>query len=317
MADIIVSTNNSGEMTQHNALSDDIFNKWLVYVDVMPQSHATYQRAIKMFIAYLKWNNITAPTREDVITYRELLKKEHKPNTVQLYITAIKLFFRWTAQEGIYPDIAEHIKGAKIDSNTHKKDYLTAEQVQTILKGIDRSSVRGLRDYAIISLMLTTGLRTISISRANIGDLGLMGDTAALYYQGKGHEEKADAVKLAKPVENAIKAYLKARGTKNAKKPLFASTAIRNPGERMTTRSISRIVKEAFLNAGYDSDRLTAHSLRHTAATLNLLNGATVEETQQLLGHSNINTTMIYSHALDRVNNNSEQRIAAAIFKDE
>jgi len=82
----------------------------------------------------------------------------------------------------------------------------------------------------------------------------------------------------------------------------------------MTTRSISGIVKDRFTGAGYDSERLTAHSLRHTAGTLNLLNGGTLEETQQLLRHSNINTTMIYLHHLDRAKNNSEARIAAAIF---
>ena len=82
----------------------------------------------------------------------------------------------------------------------------------------------------------------------------------------------------------------------------------------MTTRSISRVAKESLIDIGLDSDRLTAHSFRHTAATLNLLNGGTVEETQQLLGHKNINTTLIYSHALERAKNNSEKRIAKAIF---
>lgn len=82
----------------------------------------------------------------------------------------------------------------------------------------------------------------------------------------------------------------------------------------MTTRSISRIAKTRLVSAGLESSRLTGHSLRHTAATLNLLAGGTVEETQQLLGHANINTTLIYSHALERAKNNSEDRIAKAIF---
>ena len=82
----------------------------------------------------------------------------------------------------------------------------------------------------------------------------------------------------------------------------------------MTTRSISRIVKDHMIAAGYNSDRLTAHSLRHTCATLNLLNGGTPQETRQLLRHTSLNTTMIYSHALERANNQSEARVAAAIF---
>ena len=81
----------------------------------------------------------------------------------------------------------------------------------------------------------------------------------------------------------------------------------------MTTRSISRIIKNRLKSAGYDSDRLTARSLRHTMATPNLLNGGGLEETQ-LLRHTSINTTMIYAHALERAGNNSEELIAAAIF---
>jgi len=73
-------------------------------------------------------------------------------------------------------------------------------------------------------------------------------------------------------------------------------------------------VKKAFKASGYDSDRLTAHSLRHTAGTLNLLNGGSLEDTQQLLRHSNINTTMIYLHHIDRAKNQSEERIAGALF---
>ena len=82
----------------------------------------------------------------------------------------------------------------------------------------------------------------------------------------------------------------------------------------MTTKSISRIIKDIFKVNNLDSDRLTAHSLRHTCATLNILNGGTIEETQQLLRHSNINTTMIYNQSLKRDNNNSEQRVSSVIF---
>jgi integrase/recombinase XerC len=97
------------------------------------------------------------------------------------------------------------------------------------------------------------------------------------------------------------------------KDPLFAGVGNRNAGGRLTTRSISGIEKGALVSAGLNSDRLTAHSLRHTAATLNLLNGGTLEETKQLLRHTNINTTLIYAHALERANNQSEARIEAAL----
>lgn len=302
------------ENAQDLTVSRGDFSRWVSYIDAAPKTVETYTKAIKRFAAYLDEKGITHPLRSDIISYRDELKETHKPATVQGYITAVKLFFRWTEQEGIYPNIADRVKGAKIDSAEYKKDYLTSAQTANLLESIERDSLKGLRDYALLALMVTTGLRTVSVIRANIGDIKAAGDTMALYYQGKGHEEKADYVKLAEPVEKAIRFYLKARGEADASAPLFGSIANRNNGERMTTRSVSRVAKDHFVGIGLNSERITAHSLRHTAATLNLLNGGTVEETQQLLGHKNINTTMIYAHALERANNNSESRIASAIF---
>lgn len=300
------------EIVKANTLNPELFERWITYIDAAPKTVETYSKAIKQFLLYLKENGIDCPQREDIVNYRDALKLNHKPTTVQNYIAAVKLFFQWTAQENIYPNVADRVKGAKIDTE-HKKDYLTSKQAVKLLNAVDRSSLKGKRDYAMLFLMLTTGLRTISIIRANIEDLRTAGDDTALYYQGKGHEEKADYVKIAEPVEEALREYLKERGAPDGAAPLFSSVANRNDGERMTTRSISRAVKERLIEAGYDSERLTAHSLRHTAATLNILNGGSIEETQQLLGHSNINTTMIYSHALSRAKNNSERRIAKAI----
>lgn len=301
------------DLTTRQTVSVDLFQRWITYIDASPKTVSTYTRAIKRFFLYLQEAGISQPTRETVVQYREYLKQDHKSTTVQSYLTAVKLFFQWTDQEGLYPDIANHVKGAKLDAG-HKRDYLTSKQAARLLEGVDRSSLKGLRDYAILSLMVTTGLRTVSVIRADIQDIRTVGDDVALFYQGKGHEEKATFVKLAPPVEEAIQAYLKARGSTDKTAPLFASIAHRNNGQRMTTRSISRLAKEHLVSVGLDSDRLTAHSLRHTAATLNLLNGGTIEETKQLLDHASINTTLIYSHALERSKNKSEIRIAKAVF---
>lgn len=311
MAELIVVENT--EIAERETLNMELSRRWTSYLQASPKTKETYDKAIRQFLIYLSNNGISQPQREDVIAYKEYLLIGHKPTTVQSYLAAVKLFFQWTAQEGFYPNIADHVKGAKIDSE-HKKDYLTTKQVSKLLWAIGRSNLKGKRDYAMLSLMVTTGLRTISITRANIEDIRNAGDAIALFYQGKGHQEKAKYVKLAEPVEEAIRDYLKARGETDGKAPLFSSIANRNNGGRMTTRSVSRVAKEHFIDVGLVSDKITAHSLRHTAATLNLLNGGTVEETQQLLDHSNINTTLIYSHVLERARNNSEQRIAKAIF---
>ena len=309
----IIEATSSTSIVAGQTINAELFTRWIEYLDAKPRTIETYTRNIKPFMLYLQANGISQPTREDIIAYRDQLKADHKPTTVQAYIMAIKLFFQWLEQENLYPNIAKHVKGAKIDTD-HKKDPLTAKQVGKVLKTIDTDTLTGLRDYAIIALDVTSGLRTIEIMRANIEDIRTVGDFTALFIQGKGHDEKNTFVKIPEQVEEAIRAYLAARGKTSGKDPLFVSHAHRNNGERMTTRSISRIVKDSLKAAGYDSDRLTAHSLRHTAATLNLLNGASLEDTQQLLRHTSINTTMIYAHALERAKNDSENRIAAAIF---
>jgi integrase/recombinase XerC len=85
-------------------------------------------------------------------------------------------------------------------------------------------------------------------------------------------------------------------------------------GKRLSTRSISGIVKQRLKNAGFDSDRLTAHSLRHTAVTLSLIGGNTLQEVQQFARHENISTTQIYAHNLDRAKNRCEETISSSIF---
>lgn len=308
-----LTVTNRGEIAVQTKFSTELFSRWISFVDAKPKTIETYTRNIRPFIQFLTENEIKTPVREHVVAFREAMKKNYKPNTVQCYIMAVKQFFRWTEREGLYPNIADHVKGAKIDSG-FKKDYLTSNQVRKLLQTIDRSTLKGLRDYAILLLMVTTGLRTIEVQRANIEDMRTVADFTALFIQGKGHEERTDYVKVDSLVEDAIRAYLNARQKINGTEPLFTSIAHRNSGKRMTTRSISRIAKENMIEADLKSDRLTAHSLRHTAATLNLLNGGTPEETRQLLRHSNINTTLIYSHALERANNNSEARITKAIL---
>ena len=292
----------------------ELFSRWVRFIEGSEKTVETYTRQVRQFIVYLQAHGITEPTKDDIRAYREELKISHKPATVQGYIMALKQFFKWTEEEGLYPNIAKNVKGAKLDTE-HKKDPLTPRQVKSLLATIDRTTISGKRDYAILSLMITTGLRTIEVTRANVEDLRPAGDCMVLYVQGKGHEERTAYVKVVPEVEDAIRAYLSSRGKAGPKEPLFTTTSNHKTDDgRLTTKSVSRLVKERLEGADLKTDRLTAHSLRHTTATLNLLNGGTIEETQQLLRHTNINTTMRYAHALTRANNNSELRVASAIF---
>ena len=298
---------------QANGITAELFQKWISYVDAKERTVQSYTANVKRFMEWLMEQGITNPTRQDIINYRDSLKADHKPSTIQAYIVAVRQFFKWTGAEGLYPDVSAHVKGAKLD-RSFKKDYLTSRQAGKLIGSVERDTVKGKRDYALLALMLTTGLRTVEVIRADIKDIATVGDDTVLFLQGKGRDEKNEYVKLESHAEEALREYLAERQDARPESPLFASVSHRNTEQRMTTRSISRIVKERLISVNLKSDRLTAHSLRHTCATLNMLNGGTPQETQQLLRHSNISTTMIYSHALERAKNNSERRVGKAIF---
>lgn len=295
-------------------ITPDLFNSYINYLDVSEKTLNTYTKALRQFNNYLLENGIKKPNREDVINFREQLKDTgHKPTTIQNYIIAIRLFFNWTSQYNYYPNITDHLKGAKI-SREHKKDYLTPGQIKEVLKSIDTSTKEGKRDYAIISLMVTGGLRTIEVTRANIEDFKPLGNDMILYVQGKGREEKAEYIKVAKPVEKAIMEYLSTRKNKECDAPLFTSLSHNSNEQRLSTRSVSGIAKKYMVLSGYDNPRLTAHSLRHSAVTISLMQNKDIREVQQFARHKNIATTMIYDHALEMAKNSCNEAIAKTIF---
>ena len=298
---------------QQNKL-EDLFNQFVIFIDATPNTIRTYRGSLKQWFIYLRQNQIIQPTAETVRQYRDHLQVTgKKATTVKNYIIAVKRFFAWTEEAGLYPNIAKFIKSGHL-SKSFKKDYLTGSQARQILNHVDRSTLKGKRDYAMLVTMLTMGLRTIEVTRANIEDIRTKGNTTVLFVQGKGHEEKDDLIRMPQHVESAIRDYLSVRQTKDLSEPLFISTSNHNANGRMTTRSIRRIVKTAFISAGFDSPRLTAHSTRHTAATLSLLNGATLQQTQELLRHRNIGTTEIYAHNIDATTNPAANDVEEAIF---
>ena len=291
------------------------YKDYAAFLDATPRTIQTYTGNVKQFIKWLNQNGITRPDRKEVIAYRDELRERCKPATVQSYITSLRLFFQWTAQAGLYPNIAEHIKGAKLDA-CYKKDYLNAAQMQDILDNIDTQTARGKRDYCILALMVTGGLRDIEVSRANIEDLQQLGGSTVLYLQGKGRDERTDYIKIVPVVEKVLREYFRTRQEAKGKQPLFTSLSNNSRGQRLSTKSISSIVKGRFIAAGYNSERLTAHSLRHTAVTLSLIGGLPLEEVQQFARHKSISTTQIYAHNLDRAKNRSEDTIACSIFTE-
>ena len=307
----------SNQLTTISALNADLYFNFISFLDVKEKTADTYRKALKRLFQYFAENNISQPTRSDLIAFRDELKAVNKASTVKTYLTATRLFFRWLEQEGLYKNIADKIKGAKVEHG-HKKDALTVDQVKDVIDTFttDTEASTAKRDYAIFCLMVTCGLRTIEVVRADLEDLRTLGSKTVLYVQGKGKDEKSDYVIITREVEKAIRSYLATRTDATDKAPLFSSTSNNSKGKRLTTRTISGIVKERLKLAGLNSSRLTAHSLRHTAVTLSLLGGSTLQEARQFARHSNIATTEIYAHNLERIANPCEGIVSSSIFKN-
>jgi integrase/recombinase XerC len=312
----VITISQSSSQLAISSLSPDLYINFLSFLDVKEKTVDTYRKALKRLFHYFMENRITRPIRSDLIAFRDELKATCKASTVKTYLTATRLFFRWLEQEGIYKNIADKIKGAKVEHG-HKKDALTVDQVKDVIdtfKESDDSTAK--RDYAIFVLMVTCGLRTIEVVRADIEDLRTLGNKTVLYVQGKGKDEKSEYVIITREVEKAIRSYLATRKDATNKAPLFSSTSNNSKGKRLSTRTISGLVKDSLVKTGLNSSRLTAHSLRHTAVTLSLLGGSTLQEARQFARHSNIATTEIYAHNLERIANPCEGIVSSSIFKN-
>lgn len=292
---------------------ENMLDRFIQYIDVSPLSVRSYISGVRKFLSYLSEEGIKTPTRETVLSYKKELCEKYAANSVALYLSSIRRFFSWCESERLYSDITKGVKSPKI-SHDHKRDAFSAEELRTIIGGIDRNSLQGLRDYAVFCLITATGLRTVEVMRADIGDMHRVAGTMILDVQGKGRSSKDAFVKISGHVEKAITEYLKTRGNVRDCEPLFVSCSKRNKGARLTTRSISGICKAAMRHAGFDSHRLTAHSLRHSSITIALLSGMSIQDVSQFARHSSISVTQVYSHDISRMQSQCESAISAAIF---
>ena len=338
---------NSRNLAPAQDFNPGLFNDFIAWIYRSEKTTRSYTTNFRQFIAWLKYTAIRNPQRQDIISYRQWLTAEHeaikldpdsitgwkyrtdahgnplkincKPNTIAQYLRSVCQFFRWTAANGYYPDIAANIHAPKLRHDRHSKEALTAPEVLAIEKSIaqraqertqaaqnaqkdtagrmQRSTEQGKRIYAMYLLAVNAGLRTIELNRANVKDLETKGGQTWLYIWGKGHTEPDQRKPLAPEVAAAVKEYLKSRTDKpTGNSPLFVSTGNRSRGKRIAATTISTMLKRAMQEAGFDSERITAHSLRHTAGTNVQEITGNLYATQLYMRHSNPATTEIYLH---------------------
>lgn len=293
--------------------AENLIERFIACIDVKINSRETYRRQIKPFIEWIlnkySLENLRFLDQEDIHCYKEsLIRSGKSPYTVSGYITVVRKFFAWLESKKIFPNIAKNVKGLKKPKG-FRKDCLTVEQIRMALASFDTNTTEGLRDYALFNLLIRTGLRTVEVSRATVGDLRQESGEAILQVQGKGRDSKDDFVLLVDETLRPLRKYLASRGALSEKDPLFSSTSNRTNGEPLKERTISWIIKEALRKIDIDDSRITAHSLRHTAVSLSIKNGASLIQAQAMARHSDPKTTMIYFHNHERIKSGAERFI--------
>ena len=292
----------------------ELVERFLQSVDVAPSSRATYRRQLRRFVGWLENTGRMGRLgsrefdRTDILAYREALRGFLATNTVNGYLVAVRRLFAWLEAEKVYPNVAE-VKGLR-QPKGHRNETLAKPLIREMLRAIDTTTLEGLRDYAMINLMVRTGLRDVEVSRATLRDVRQEAGQAVLWVQGKGRDEKDAFVLLMDETHEPLRDYLRARGAILEDEPLFCSASDRNRGESLSPRSISRIVKQALRRIGLDRKELSAHSLRHTAITLSIQGGANLVQAQAMARHSDPKTTMTYFHNLARVELGAERCIS-------
>jgi len=275
---------------------DTLLEAFISSQDVMESSKGLYRRTMKQYFNWVtkKGYSLSEIARPQILEYKtELLASGMSSLTVGSYITSVRRFYEWAEANKYYPNVARGVKNPR-RLQQFKKQPLSPTQATELLNYCHE---QGQRDFAIVNLLLRTGLRTIEVVRAKVEDLTYKGSQRVLIVQGKGRDEKDNFVLLTDKAYKPIEEYLTTRRAQPTE-PLFTSTSNNNRGELLTTRTVSWIAKEGLKAIGLDNKAYSAHSLRHSTAVNILRAGGTMEQVQHSLRHSNPATTQIYTSTL-------------------
>lgn len=284
----------------------DYIKRYLNYIDVSDNTVRTYSVGLCQFAEYLKENNIKEPTREDILNFKERLREEHKPTTVNSYLIAVRNFYSWMEYEGIAKDVTKKIKGIKIE-NKHLKRGLSIEEVKKVL-----NVCKDTREELLIKLMINCGLRCNEVVNIELKDFYDDKGITMLKVLGKGRDGlKQDTIKIDDRLLELIQEYVKEY---NIEDYLFVSTSNHNTNGKLTTKTIRYIVKNLFEKAGLDMEMLSTHSTRHTTCELLLENGLPLQEVSEFMRHKNIATTIIYSKELKQRESKASNILCDEIF---
>lgn len=296
---------------------NDVIENWISDADVNELTQKSYRTAARKFVDFLTSNRITL-SEETLKGWRKHLTETRAASTARLYFTVTKTFVSWLAKRGYCRyDFGNGVKNVPLSTDTHSRDALTVAEAAKVLNSFHSSNLKDLRDKTMLALMITTGVRTVTIVNLNVGDIRRKNGRWVLLCKVKARAEKV-TVNLPDETKKLIDAYLKARGggKLSPSEPLFTSTSRRNYGQKITTQAVSRVAKKAFRICGLDSAGLVAHSCRHAFATISLMQGVSLDETSKALHHRSVTVTENYRHDIEVANNTATRVVAAAVFKE-
>lgn len=293
---------------------ETVIEAFLTAQDVRDSSLKTYKDSINQYFNWIErtGRDLRSLSNADIVQYKkQLLASGHKVLTVRSYLVAVRKFYKWAESMRFYENIAGDVKNPRANqggaSDHFIKMHLTEEQAARLLEHFSDHP----RNYAMVNLMLRTGLRTIEVSRARICDISMRSGKRVLYVWGKGMDapDPSVFVVLTDAAYGPLQEYLQTRpkaldgenlfvteGTgSNISKTADGGAEVRpHCGQQMSTRLIQHIIKKGLRAIGLDNHAYSTHSLRHTTGTQLIKNGATILDVQRTLRHSSVNTSMIY-----------------------
>ena len=225
---------------------------------------------------------------------RKFLAEEYdngySSKTVARRLATIKSYFKYLVKtELIQENISIHINSPKVPKKL--PNFVDKNLIDTLMKTPSLDTHIGIRDRAVLELFYSTGMRLSELVNMNIGDFEI--NKKLIRVIGKGNKERM--IPYGRAAESAIKNYLKIRNLSLkpafANKPLFVNSSEKRISKRTIQRRMNNYIKLVA-----DGKRIGPHLLRHTFATHLLDNGADIRAVKDLLGHSSLSSTQIYTH---------------------
>jgi integrase/recombinase XerD len=254
----------------------------------------SYRYDLIKYINFLKKNNISSfnQTKKDLVNnyFVYLRKKNLEINSISRNLVAVKMLYRFLLIEGF---IKEDITGLIEFPRMSKKlpHVLSLREINLLLDKANFKSNLGLRDQAILELLYATGMRVSELIYLKIDDINM--ENRMLKCLGKGSKERI--IPFGSKAYESLRLYLDKVRQKLVKNPNEDILFLNSRGERLSRQGIFYLVKKYVRKARIEK-KITPHTLRHTLATHLLENGADLRSVQEMLGHSDISTTQIYTH---------------------